>query len=314
MRTKVSGLALALAVILTGVIGRGASGTEDLSPEYEKFLSQVSYIITSAEKKEFLALPDAKRPEFISNFWKRRDPDPSTEENEFKDEYLGRVSRAERLFFGEGRSGWLTDRGRIYVIFGPPDQRSTTSSSTNPEGRCQEIWYYRDFPVVFLDRLCTGTFRLATLDMSPISDLSLLRESAPKPLLPAENKAPYDFDILIKRKTSEATKLDAVVEILIPYSAIWLSLEGNKFVTTFDVQLSLKDSQDILRWQRTENYGLSLTSDELKEKYHSSYQLNIPLQVEKDLGALAQGKNKLLVVIKNTKIGEEIRKTVEFNL
>ena len=314
MRPKIFGLPLALSVILTGIFGGSVSGIEDLSPEYEKFLSQVSYIITTAEKKEFLALPDAKRPEFISTFWKRRDPDPSTEENEFKDEYIGRVSRAERLFFGEGRSGWLTDRGRIYVLFGPPDQSSATSSSPNPEGRCQEIWYYRDFPVVFLDPSCSGSFRLATLDLSPISDLSLLRESAPKPLLPADNKAPYDFDVRIKRKTSETKKLVAVVEILIPYSAIWLSLEGNKFVTTFDVQLSLKDSQDILRWERTESYGLSLTSDELKEKYHSTYQLNIPLQVEKDLEALAQGKDKLVVVIKNTKIGEEIRKTVEFSL
>jgi GWxTD domain-containing protein len=314
MRPLVGVFPVALFVMLFGVAGGSVSGAQDLKPEYEEFLSRVRYIITSAEKKEFLALPDSERPEFISTFWKRRDPDPSTEENDFKDEYLGRVSRAERLFFGEGQAGWLTDRGRIYVLFGPPDQRSTTSSSANPEGRCQEVWYYRDFPVVFLDRSCTGTFRLATLDLSPIADLSLARESAPKPLLPSEEKAPYDFDVLLKRKESEGTKLDAVVEISIPYSAIWLSLEGKKFVTTFEVQLSLKDSQDILRWERTESYGFSLTSEDLKEKFNSTYHLSIPLQVEKDVEALAQGKNKLLIVLKNKKVGEEIRKTVEFAL
>jgi GWxTD domain-containing protein len=314
MHPKMPIVPLALSVVLTGISGGIAADAQRLGPVYEDFLSRVVYIITSSETKEFKALPDSERPEFIARFWNRRDPDPSTEENEFKDEYLGRVSRAERLFFGEGRSGWLTDRGRIYVLFGPPDQRSATSSSTNPEGRCQEIWYYRDFPVVFLDRSCSGTYRLVTLDLSPIADLSLSRESAPRALFPSEKKAPYDFDVLLKRKKTEGARLDAVVEIIIPYSAIWLSLEAGKFVTTFEVQLSLKDSQDILRWERTEDYGLSLTSEELKEKYNSTYTLDIPLQVEKEAEALAQGKNRLLVVLKNKKIGEEIRKTVEFEL
>ncbi|MFZ2053548.1 MAG: GWxTD domain-containing protein [Candidatus Aminicenantales bacterium] len=314
MRFKRPRVSSALAFILISTAWSSASGGQDLKPEYEEFLSQVSYIITSAERKEFLALADSERPEFISGFWKRRDPDPSTEENEFKDEYLGRVSKAARLFFGEGRSGWLTDRGRIYVLFGPPDQRTATSSATDPNGRCQEVWYYRDFPVVFLDRSCSGTFRLATLDLSPIADLSLARESAPKPLFPLAEKALYDFDVLLKRKKSEGSRLDALVEISIPYSAIWLSLEGGKFVTTFEVQLSLKDSQGILRWERTESYELSLTSEELKQKLKSSYQLGIPLLVEKDMEALGQGKNKLLIVLKNKKIGEEIRKTVEFSL
>jgi GWxTD domain-containing protein len=305
---------MVLAFSLLGV-GRGtATDSQKLKPEYEKFLSQVGYIITSAEKKEFLALPDSERTEFISNFWKRRDPDPSTEENEFKDEYLGRVSTAERLFFGEARPGWLTDRGRIYVLFGPPNQRMTSSAAADSSGRCQEVWYYRDFPVVFLDEPCTGTFRLATLDLSPIADLSLARESAPKPLLPSEERPPFDFDVLLKRKKSEGTILDAMVKISIPYSAIWLSLEGGKFVTTFEVQLSLKDSQDVLRWERTESHELSLTSEELKQKLKSNYELDIPLQVAKDIEALSQGKNNLLIVIKNRKIGEEIRKTVEFSL
>jgi GWxTD domain-containing protein len=314
MKARLPKVPLALVFMLIGA-GWGIAGdVQKLKPEHEEFLSQVSTIITSAERKEFLALPDAEKPEFIEKFWKRRDPDPSTEENEFKDEYLGRLSSADRLFFGEGRSGRLTDRGRIYILFGPPDQRSTTSSAANPEGRCQELWYYRDFPVVFLDRSCTGTFRLATLDLSPIADLSLARESAPRPLLPSEEKPLYDFDVLLKRKRSEGTRLDALVEISIPYSAIWLNLEGGKFVTTFEVQLSLKDSQGILRWEKIESYGLSLTSEDLKEKFNSTYQLNIPLQVEKDVEALAQGKNKLLIVLKNKKIGEEIRKTVEFSL
>ena len=189
MRPRILIPLLGFVLLLGGPAGGSDPGLQKLSSEDEEFLSQVGYILTPAERKEFLALPEGERADFIDNFWKRRDPDPATPENEFKDEYLGRISQAGRLFFGEGRPGWLTDRGRIYVLFGPPDQRTATSSAASPDGRCQELWYYRDFPVVFLDRACTGTFRLATLDLSPIADLSLARESAPKPLLPAEKKA-----------------------------------------------------------------------------------------------------------------------------
>ncbi len=314
MKPKVPLVLLALGFILMGAVRKSVSAAQELRPEHEEFLSQVSHIITSAERKEFLALPDSEKAEFIERFWKLRDPDPRTEENEFKDEYLQRVSTAGRLFFGEGRPGWLTDRGRILILFGPPDQRNVTSSAADPYGRCQETWHYRDFPVVFVDRSCTGTFRLVTLDLSPIADLSLARESAPKPLFPSEEKAPYDFDVSLKRRKSVASSLDALVEISIPYSAIWLNLEGGKFVATLEIQLSLKDSQDILRWESTKSYDLSLTSDELKQKRNSRYVVAIPLQVEKNVDALAQGSNQLLIVLKNTKIGEEIRKKVDFSL
>ncbi len=314
MMPKVPIVLLALGFILMGAGRKSVPEVQELRPEHEEFLSQVSHIITSAERKEFLALPESERPEFIEKFWKFRDPDPSTEENEFKDEYLKRVSAAGRLFFGEGRPGWLTDRGRIHILFGPPDQRNVTSSAADPYGRCQETWYYRDFPVVFVDRTCTGTFRLATLDMSPIADLSLARESAPKPLFPSEEKAPYDFDVSLKRRKPEGSSLDALVEISMPFSAIWLNLEEGKFVATLEIQLSLKDSQGILRWESTKSYGLSLTPDELKQKRNSRYVAAIPLKVEKNVQALAQGTNQLLIVLKNTKIGEEIRKTVEFSL
>ncbi len=314
MRPRISIAFLSLGFMLAGVARGGGSVLQKLKAGDQEFLSKVGYIITPAEKKEFLALPDSERADFIDTFWKRRDPDPGTEENEFKDQYLGRISGAERLFFGEGRPGWLTDRGRIYVLFGPPDQRNATSSAASLDGRCQEVWHYRDFPVVFLDRSCTGTFRLTTLDLSPIADLSLARESAPKPLLPAEQKAPFEFDVLLKRKKAEGSKLEALVDISIPYSAIWLSLEGGRFVTTFEVELTLKDSQGILRWERTDRFELSLAAEELKEKSKSDYTLSIPLLVEKDVEALTQGANKLLIVLKNKRIGEEIRKTVEFSL
>jgi GWxTD domain-containing protein len=311
LRATLRGL---LWIVLAASALRAGSGEKKLKPEYEQFLSEVRYIITSDERKDFLSRPDAERPKFIEEFWQTRDPDPSTPQNEFKDEYLGRISKSNDLFFGEGRPGWLTDRGRIYILFGPPTQRQTATPSGDSRGRCRELWYYRDFPVVFLDRGCTGTFMLETFDLSPISELSLARESAPKPFLPIQAKPSFDFDVALRRKKTEENKFEAFVDISIPYSSIWLSFEGGKFVTTFEVGLELKDSQGVLRWENTSSHELSLTSEELKQKMTSRYEVAIPVLIDQDTETLNLGKIALQVVLKNKKVGEEIRKKVEFSL
>jgi len=94
-----------------------------LDPESKEFLSKARYIISKQERKIFLNLPPSEREAFIEEFWKKRDPDPYTEENEFKEQYLARIEMANRLFKGGGSPGWLQDRGRIYILFGPPDRR-----------------------------------------------------------------------------------------------------------------------------------------------------------------------------------------------
>jgi len=70
-----------------------------LEPENAEFLDKVRYIITSGERKIFLELPDSEKENFKEEFWKRRDPDPATEENEFKMEYFDRIERSNELFY-----------------------------------------------------------------------------------------------------------------------------------------------------------------------------------------------------------------------
>jgi GWxTD domain-containing protein len=304
-------LGFALAV---SILGAGSS-QKKLKPEYEQFLSEVRYIITSAERKAFLDRPDSEKPQFIEDFWKSRDTDPYTPENEFKDEYFARIAKANELFYGEGRPGWLTDRGRIYILFGPPSQRESSSSAGDTRGRCRELWYYRNFPVVFLDRGCTGTFMLETFDLSPISELSLARERAPKPLLPGKEEKPsFDFDVGISRKQTDESRLEAMVDISIPFNSIWLSFEAGKFLATLEIQLELRDSQNVVRWENLSRHELVFTSEELKQKMADRYEVAIPVLIEKDAEMLNRGKNTLLVLLRNTKVGEEIRKKVEFSL
>jgi GWxTD domain-containing protein len=84
----------------------------------------VAYIIEPAERKRFESLAsDAEREQFIEQFWKRRDPTPATMENEAKEEHYRRISYSNELFKEAGKPGWATERGRTYIVFGPPDER-----------------------------------------------------------------------------------------------------------------------------------------------------------------------------------------------
>ncbi len=99
------------------------SGTR-MPEKYQKWLDEeVVYIISEQERSAFRALEtDPERDAFIGRFWKIRDTDASTEENEFKKEHYARILQANENFH-DGIPGWKTDRGRIWIIHGPPDSR-----------------------------------------------------------------------------------------------------------------------------------------------------------------------------------------------
>lgn len=82
----------------------------------------VPWIITPEERASFhLLRNDNERNAFIEQFWQRRDPNPTTGKNEFQDQYYRRVLAANEKFSTSSRPGWRTDRGRIYILYGPPD-------------------------------------------------------------------------------------------------------------------------------------------------------------------------------------------------
>jgi len=95
----------------------------ELSKEHRTWLDQdVRWIITDTERKAFLQLSnDEERDKFIESFWDRRNPNPDSEDNEFKDEHYRRIEYANE-HFPAGIPGWKSDRGRIYIVYGPPDE------------------------------------------------------------------------------------------------------------------------------------------------------------------------------------------------
>src|SRR6185436_2910095 len=152
----------------------------ELKDAYKKWIgNDVPYIITGAEKKAFQALAtDEERENFIENFWRRRDPNPDTEENEFREEYYERIAYANE-HFASGIPGWKTDRGRIYITWGKPD-----STESHPSGGAYdrpsyegggstttypfEVWFYRylggvgsGVEIEFVDPTGSGEYRIA---------------------------------------------------------------------------------------------------------------------------------------------------------
>jgi len=134
----------------------------ELSRPYRKWLKEdVVYIITEAERKAFERIrTDEERAQFVEQFWKRRDPRPGTPENEFKAEHYRRIAYANERF-AASVPGWKTDRGRIYIVQGPPDE-----IEAHP-GDGFERWRYRyierfgsgvDFE--FVDSQHSGDYRL----------------------------------------------------------------------------------------------------------------------------------------------------------
>lgn len=133
----------------------------------------VAYIVNQDERRIFQRLvTDEEREHFVAQFWLRRDPTPGTPVNEFKEEHYRRIAYANQRF-AAGVPGWRTDRGKIYVKYGPPDE-----IESHPRGRDGgppfEQWRYRAMAgatkptdLHFEDSQANGTYALPPLVVKP---------------------------------------------------------------------------------------------------------------------------------------------------
>jgi GWxTD domain-containing protein len=112
---------------------------QELGKSYKKWLAEdVAWIITDEERQAFKQLSnDEERDNFIEAFWQRRDPTPDTEENEFKEEHYRRMEYANE-HFPAGIPGWKTDRGHMYIVFGPADEIDSHPSGGTYERPMEE--------------------------------------------------------------------------------------------------------------------------------------------------------------------------------
>lgn len=157
---------------------------KELEGPWKKWLNEdVVYIITDEERQAFKRLQtDEERQQFVEQFWQRRDPTPDTEENEYKEEIYRRIAYANERF-ASGIPGWKTDRGMMYIKYGPPDEIDSHPSGGSYERPIEEgggetstypfeDWRYRylegigsNINIEFVDTTMTGEYRM-TMDPS----------------------------------------------------------------------------------------------------------------------------------------------------
>lgn len=159
---------LALAACSAAVPPSGTEGAES-RPDLRWLNQDVVYIIADEERTAYQRLTtDDEREKFMEQFWLRRDPTPRTAKNEYRDEHYRRIAYAnERFEMVSDKLGWQSDRGRIYILYGPPDE-----IEVRPDGSPQirypfEFWRYRnvedigkDLCITFIDRTKRDDYRI----------------------------------------------------------------------------------------------------------------------------------------------------------
>jgi GWxTD domain-containing protein len=200
---------LAFITVLAAALSSSDERVERLPEIHRNWLEkEVVYIISGAEKEAFLRLEsEEERASFVDVFWRKRDLNPSTPENEYRTEHYRRLDYANE-FFGRDtfREGWRTDRGRFYILLGEPRSRQ------NFEGKDgiypSELWFFNNpelksfglppfFSLLFFRRHGTGEFQL----YDPVGD-------GPQALLTRVNTDSMDFRKDVERAYNELQWID----------------------------------------------------------------------------------------------------------
>ena len=274
---------------------------KNLNPDSKEFYSKVRYLITKQERKIFLNLPPSENEAFIKEFWKKRDPDLDTEENEFKEEYFKRIEMANLLFKEGGTPGWLQDRGRVYILLGPPMERYTSPMGREFYDIPEEVWYYGFFPIVFVDTDWKGDYKLTPLGARHISEINRA-QMAEKPNI-AKKEIVFDFDQKIQ-KTDEG---EVIFQILIPYEGIWFEEIEGIWQTTLAVSLQIFDSSGNRVWEKKDDYPISFAEKNLEEVLGEDYVMQFSTSLE-------SGEYSITIELENKEDQNRISRTIQFTV
>ena len=301
----------AVLVIVLGLVlsGRGddpqttSDKKEPLSSSSREWLEEVvPYIITDTEKKVFENLPnEEERGRFITRFWEKRDPDPATPENEFKTVYFKRIALANKNFGTSGISGWRTDRGKIFILLGPPQeiQRDFNPASTSAltMNAARETWNYwnlanprlpYNLEFSFLDKHGTGNYVMETslipraggnvpFDTATLSyhfdRMEILAEAMKNPFEGAEalrelittqvsyDHIPFRYEALNFKGTERSTYVPLFLEI--PFSKLAGKRTGDKVLYSIALMISLSNPIGQSLFQKSKEVRLEHSAEDI---------------------------------------------------
>jgi GWxTD domain-containing protein len=222
---------IALSLAIVSLLGCAASGprTEPDASIQDDFFPQAKLIMSKVEIEIYMHLADARaRDEFIADFWKKRDPSSATKENEFKEEFSKRVEFANRWFHerGPAANGWDSERGRILLILGFPDQRDQMPMLNNPAVHAAEVWLYYNYALrlEFLDHEGVGKFLLNYWPLELLNAIEQVKE------LGGGKKNYFRFKL-----SADASGL--LIDIPVKY--VMVEESGDNIRTTFSVTIDV---------------------------------------------------------------------------
>ncbi len=240
----------------------------ELDPESEAFYETGRLIMSGEEKDIFTHLPDAEsRREFIEEFWRKRDPDPDTDENEFKNEFFDRIDYANKRF-KEGIPGWKTDRGRIYIFMGPPDKFEEFFTHDDPDVRGPILWWiYYDYElgIEFVDERGNGAYKIRRYEGDFFGALDSLKLGQ-VPVQKGDKLKFVNFKLEYDRAASE-------IRIALPVDAFNFKEEAGLLRADLELQFFVyaKDKAKI------EEFTEKKTIAETEEKLLSMKEIVIPI-------------------------------------
>ncbi|MCU0276607.1 MAG: GWxTD domain-containing protein [Acidobacteria bacterium] len=290
-----------LMLVLPGCSSGGRS-VHSLLPEEKQFLSEVRYIISGKERKIFRNTPATERAQFIEEFWKTRDPDPTTEENEFRDEYYRRIDEANRLF-REGSPGWLSDRGRIFILLGEPERRDVYPSGYSFYQPPVEIWFYGAFPIVFIDSQREGMYKLDPTSARRISMINVAQMQL-KPKGIERNVRLFTFSLAAESLGPGRARL--LLEVPYRVTNLVLNEQTRVYETRLKLAVLVRDPEGRTALEKEELRTVSV-SDAMLAGLGKNITLEFPLQ-------LPAGPYTVRVTLENTADSSQAQKEIQVKL
>lgn len=319
-----------------------------LDPVSEDFLSKVRYIITSEENRIFTELPPESRGKFIENFWRRRDPTPGTERNEFKELYFRRIEEANRLFRG-AKPGWLQDRGRIYILFGPPQERQVNPMGGRPMDAYEdprsllqsqrqatgekptEIWVYynlfshllkpQEVRLVFVDLHGTGDYVLTTdLDETIPGSLNymvqpniyqvheLSKEEAARQRQFIQGEL-FNFSWGVVPINDRQAGSNLSFRLLIPYKKLIFQVTDDNLEARLRLKIEVRSKAGEVIWSDELFYPLKLRESFLEANRDAAYEINVPVKKW-----LNKGEYAIYLRLTNEVADQEIEKLIKVKI
>ncbi len=276
-------------------------------------------IMTKEEKKEFESLKNQDElKNFVNNFWKERDPDPSTPRNEAEEVYLQRLRAAKKYFKEPGKKGWLTDRGRTFLLLGPPSKRELRMIDENEADRIAstqwdyqelnlqgntgdknaEVWFYNDYrlTLVFLDERGTHQFFLHNPPPSLLSYLERAKEQfLPKGIVGEE------MEVLVDVNRSQKKLF-----IHIPLYTLSYKKKDGKFLADINLIFLYTDVRTNNQKSFSKEMKFEVEKREIKDK---KKQVTIPLLI-----ASLKGKYIIEIIIKDLISNKEVKKRYKLKI